>query len=435
MKNFTGLVVTVVLLLLLGARFCQASDTVGTITIRGAIGPTTASFIQRAIVLAQHHNYVCLIVKLDTPGGLLNSTKEIVQSFFSSAVPIIVYVTPSGGTASSAGCFITLAASVAAMAPATSIGAAHPVTSGSPQQADTQKTSSIMNKKMENYAVSFIESIAQRRNRNVVWAKASVLESASITAEKALELKVIDCIVKDSTELLAYLDGRTVDGKVLHTRDAVVAEVPMLVWEKVFQYLWSPEILYILMLIAMFGIIGELSNPGTLFPGIAGAISLILVLFMSSVLPVNITAVVLLLLAVSLFIADIFAPTHGVLTAGAIIAFVVGSLLLFDNSDAALRLSLAMIIPATVITTLFFTFVFGAGLKAQSLPKRHGSEAMIGKTARVVKVLDAVSGTVFIEGEYWNAVSETPIAASESVEIIGVKGLILMIKPQTNKGA
>ena len=406
------------------------ADRVGTIKISGAIGPITASYVQRAINLAAQEQYACLIIQLDTPGGLLSSTKDIVQFLLSPKVPTVVYVTPAGATAASAGCFITLAADIAAMAPATSIGAAHPVEMGG---GGAIAGDSVMKHKLENYASSFIESIASKRNRNVEWAKSSVRESAAITAEKALELKVIDIVAADMPDLLKQLDGRTIRGKVLHTAGAEIRGVPMLLREKVFQRLWGPEVMYILMLIAIYGIVGELSNPGTVLPAVAGVIALTLALFMSSVLPVNITGVVLIALAIVLFVVDVFAATHGVLTVGGIIAFAIGSIMLFDTGESAFRLSLALIVPATAVTAAFFFFVIGAGLRAQLLPKKTGKEVMKGKTATAETSVDAHGGKVFFEGEYWNAVSDVLVDKGASVEIVGVQGLMLKIKPVTKE--
>jgi|WetSurMetagenome_2_1015567.scaffolds.fasta_scaffold57991_2 membrane-bound serine protease (ClpP class) len=408
------------------------TEHVALIKISGAIGPITASYIERAIKQSETRKDACLIIQLDTPGGLLNSTKEIVQLFFSSPVPTVVYIAPAGATATSAGCFITLAADVAVMALGTSIGAAHPVSIGG---GEAQKTDEVMKKKLENYASTFIETIAAKRKRNVGWAKSSVVESAAITAEKALEIKVVDFLAKDVTDLLAQLEGRTINGKTFgpSIKVAEVREIAMLVREKVFQRLWSPEVMYILMLIAIYGIIGELSNPGAIFPAVAGGIALILALFMGSVLPVNAAGVALIVLAVILFITDIFALTHGVLTGGGIISFLIGSLMLFDTAGSVFRLSLALVIPATIISAAFFIYVFGAGLRAQFLPVKTGKEDLIGRTAVAITPVNAESGRVFVEGEYWNAVSEEPVAGTQRVIIEAVQGLTLKVK-QLTKG-
>ena len=418
-----------ILLALLGFRPGSGllAGEVGLIKINGAIGPATASYIARAIDLAGARKYACLVIQLDTPGGLLDSTKEIVQKLYVSNVPTVVYVAPSGATAASAGCFITLAADIAAMAPNTTIGAAHPVSLGT---GGEEKVDDVMKQKLESYGSSYIESIAVKRGRNVEWAKASVVKSESITAEKAVELKVVNLIAKDMPDLLKQLDSREVNGQILRTADATVVEVPMLARERVFQLLWRPEVMLVLMLAAVYGIIGELSSPGAILPGVVGAIALILALYMASILPVNIAGLALMGLAIILFIVDIFAPTHGVLTFGGIVSFFLGALMLFNRAEPAFRLSLAWIIPATALTALFFVFVVGAGLRAQFLPLRAGKEILLGKTIPAVARIDSAGGKVFVEGEYWNAVSDAPIEAGQPVEIVGITGLTLKVKPK-----
>jgi membrane-bound serine protease (ClpP class) len=405
-----------------------AAEKVSLIKIDGAIGPATASYISRSIDEARAQNAQCLIIQLNTPGGLLDSTQTIVQSFLGSPLPVVVYVAPTGSTATSAGCFITIAASVAAMAPATTIGAAHPVTLGGNPSGGEQKPDDTMKQKLENFSVSYIEAIAARRHRNVDWAKSAVRESASISAEKALELKVIDLIAVDLTELLKQLNGRQVDGKTLNTAGAEVSEIKMSAAERVFQKLWRPEVMFVLMLIAMYGIIGELTTPGAILPGVVGAIALILALYLAAVLPVNVTGLALIAFALMLFIFDVYAPTHGVLTVGGIISFLIGSLMLFNRADPLFRLSLSYIIPATLITAAFFVFVIGKGLRAQLLPIKAGAETLIGKTVTALTTIDSHGGRTFVEGEYWNAVSDTPIEKDEAVEIAAVQGLTLKVK-------
>jgi membrane-bound serine protease (ClpP class) len=405
-----------------------AADKVALIKIDGAIGPATASYIARSIDEARTQNAQCLVIELNTPGGLLDSTQTIVQSFLGSTVPVVVYVAPTGATATSAGCFITIAASIAAMAPATTIGAAHPVALGGNPSGGEEKLDDTMKKKLENFSVSYIETIAARRHRNVDWAKSAVRESASITAEKALELKVIDLIAPDLPELLKQLNGRQVDGKTLKTADAEVSEIKMSASERVFQRLWRPEIMFVLMLIAIYGIIGEMTTPGAILPGVVGAMALIVALYMAAILPVNVTGLALIALALMLFIFDIYAPTHGVLTAGGIISFLIGSLMLFNRADPLFRLSLSYIIPATLVTAAFFVFVIGKGLRAQLLPVKAGAETMIGKTATALTPIDSRGGRIFVEGEYWNAVSDTPIEKGEAAEIAAVQGLTLKVK-------
>ena len=413
--------------LLLGAATGQPAQ-VGLIKIDGAIGPATASYIARAVDAAAAQQDECLIIQLDTPGGLLESTKEIVQTFYASKVPTVVYVSPSGASAGSAGVFITLAADVAAMAPNTSIGAAHPVEIGS--GGNVEKTDDVMKQKLENYASSFMETIADKRHRNVEWAKSTVIESKATTAEKALDIGVIDLIADDLPDLLKQLDGREMDGKTLQTADARVIEIPMNTWEHFSQLFLRPEVMFILMLMVIYGIIGELSSPGAILPGIVGAIALILVLYMSSILPVNVTGLVLIGLAIGLFIVDIYSPTHGVLTAGGIVAFFLGALMLFSHAGPGFGLSPSWIIPATLVTAAFFVFVAGKGIRAQFKPAQTGKETMLGRTVNALSRIDSQGGRVFIEGENWNAVSEMPVEAGQSVEVTGIEGLTLKVKPK-----
>ncbi|MFI5378933.1 MAG: nodulation protein NfeD [Tepidisphaerales bacterium] len=411
------------LLLCLGPWAIALAGEVCTIRIDGPIGPATASYISRAIAEASSRNAECLIVGLDTPGGLLESTKDIVREMLASPVPVVVYVAPPGAGATSAGCFITLAADVAAMAPATTIGAAHPVAIGGGSE---EQLSDTMKQKLENYSVSYIEAIAAKRRRNVEWAKSSVKDSASITAEKARELKVIEIIAADERDLLKQLDGRIVNGRTLHTAGAGVVAIPLRPSEKFFQVLWHPEVMFLLMLVAMYGIIGELSNPGAILPGVAGAIALVLMLYMSAVLPVNIAGLALIGVAMALFIIDVFAPTHGILTGGGIVAFFLGGFMMFDRAEPLWRLSLGMLIPATAVTAAFF--IVGAGLRAQWLPSQVGVHTLVGKTAPALTPIDGAGGKIQIEGEYWNAIAAEPLPQGASVEIVAVHGLTLTVR-------
>jgi membrane-bound serine protease (ClpP class) len=401
---------------------------VGLIKIDGAIGPGTASYISRAIDVATAQSDGCLIIQLDTPGGLVDSASQIVKKFYAAKVPTVVYVSPAPARAGSAGVFITMAADVAVMAPHTRIGAAHPVELGA--SGEVEKTDDVMKKKMENDTASFAESIADKRNRSVSWAKSAVLDSASITAEDALNKKVIDLIADDMPDLLRQLDGREVNGKTLNTANATVVEIPMNAWEHFSQLFLRPEVMFILMLMVIYGIIGELSSPGAILPGTVGAIALILVLYMSAILPVNVTGLVLIGLAIALFIADVFATTHGVLTAGGILSFFLGALMLFSGAGPGFGLSLVWIIPGTVVTALFFIFVVGKGIGAQFKPIRAGKETMLGQTVNALLRIDSTGGRVFIEGENWNAVSETPVEAGQPVVVTGIEGLTLKVKPK-----
>jgi membrane-bound serine protease (ClpP class) len=401
------------------------------INIDGPIGPATASYISRGIEEAKSLGAECLVIQLNTPGGLLDSTRVIVQKLLTSPVPVIVYVSPTGAAAASAGCFITLAADVAAMAPATTIGAAHPVSIGGVPGSSETKQDDTMARKLENFSVSYIESIAAKRNRNVEWAKAAVRESASITAEKALETKVVEIIAQNTNDLLAQLNGRVVHGKPLITAGVRLVPIKMSAAESFFQMIWRPEVMFVLMLIAIYGLIGELTTPGAILPGIVGAIALILALYMSAILPVNVAGLLLIGLAFCLFVIDVFAPTHGILTGGGIVSFFVGSLMLFDRNDPLFRLSLAYILPAVIVTAAFFVFIVAKGVHAQSLPIKVGREIMLGKNASALTPIDMNGGKVFVEGEYWNATSNSRIEQGQIVRVLAVDGLTLRVEPKS----
>ena len=407
------------------------SEKVCFITVEGPISPTTAGYVSRAVDETASQGGQCLIIQLNTPGGLLDSMQRIVQKLLASPVPIVVYVAPTGSTAASAGCFITLAADVAAMAPATTIGAAHPVALGGIGGNEDTKSDSTMTKKLENFAASYIQAIATKRSRNVEWAESAVRESSSITAEKARDLKVIEIIAMDRNDLLRQLDGRVVNSKSVKTAGAQIVEIKMSAAEQIFQTAWRPEVMYILLLIAIYGIIGELNTPGAILPGVVGAIALLLALYMAAILPVNITGLLLIGLAVGLFIIDVFAPTHGVLTVGGIVAFLIGSLMLFNRQDPVFRLSLRYIIPGVILTAVFFVVIIGSGLQAQRLPVKVGKETMIGKTVSALTPIDLTGGKIFLEGEYWNATSDTPVEKGQLVQINAVEGLTLKVQPKT----
>jgi membrane-bound serine protease (ClpP class) len=425
----TRLVASVALFWLSLVPALAADETVSEITVDGAIGPATASYVSRAINEAALQNSQCLIIRLNTPGGLLDSMEQIVQKLLGSPIPVVVYVSPTGGTAASAGCFITLAADVAAMAPATTIGAAHPVSLGLTGGQDS-KSDPTMTKKVENFAVSYIQAIAAKRSRNIEWAESAVRDSASITSEKALQLKVVEIIAPNLDDLLRQLDGRLVNGKPLKTAGARIAKINMSAAESIFQAAWRPEVMFLLLLIAMYGIIGEITTPGAILPGVAGAIALLLALYMAAVLPVNVTGLLLIAVAVALFIIDAYSPTHGVLTTGGIIAFFIGSLMLFDPRDPVFRLSLLYIIPGVLLTATFFLLVVGKGIRAQRLPIKAGKETMIGKTGSALTAIDASGGKMLFEGEYWNAVSEVPVETGQVVLIKSLEGLTAKVAPK-----
>ena len=409
--------------IVLAAVVESSAANVGMIEVRGSITPVIESYISRAISVAEQQKDVCLIIQLDTPGGLLDSTHKIVESFYASSVPIVVYVAPAPARAASAGTFITMAADVATMAPFTTIGAAHPV-----GMSGEGETNGVEWTKAENDTVSFARAIASKRGRNVEWAESAVRQSVSITAEEALDDNVIDFIAKDVPDLLHQLDGREVRGDKLQTAGAKIVPIPMTARETFLQLFLRPEVMFVLMLVVIYGIIGELTSPGAILPGVVGAIAVILVLCLMAVLPINIAGLALIVLAIALFIIDIYAPTHGVLTGGGIVAFFLGALMLFNRANPAFHLPLSYVIGGTALTACFFLFVVGAGLRAQRLPVRAGRETMLGKVTSAAAHIDSSGGKVFVEGEWWNAVSETPVESGEPVEIVGIDGLTLKVK-------
>lgn len=399
------------------------SSSVAMIAVDGSISPTTTNYINRGIREAREQGAECLIIQLDTPGGLLESTKNIVQAFLESDdMPVIVYVAPEGARAASAGTFITMAAHVAVMAPTTTIGAASPVQMGGGQ------VDSVMKKKIFNYSESFIESIANRRSRNAEWAKSAVRDGESITAEQALELNVIDFIAADREELLASLDGRVVDGDTLQTRNATITEIPTNLAENLLGFIMRPEVMLILTMIAIYGIIGEVTNPGAIVPGMAGVMALILVLYASASMPINIAGFALIGLAIVLFVAEAFTPTFGILIAGGAVSFFLGALMLFQDLPKSMELSWAWLVPATVLTTLFFVWIVTEGIRVQFTNNITGKESMIGKQGEVIESIDGNSGRIFINGEYWNAISNEELKEGEACEIVEINGLTAKVK-------
>lgn len=406
----------------------QAKPTVAVISVKGTISPTATNYITRGIKEAKGMNAQCLIVQLDTPGGLLKSTQNIVQAFLDSDdLPIIVYVAPEGASAASAGTFITMASHIAVMAPATNIGAASPVQmspGGGTSQPDT-----VMQKKIFNYSESYIKTITERRGRNAEWAISAVRDGESITADRALEINVIDLIANDRADLLNKIDGRTAAGKTLETAGAKITEIPKNLAESFLGFLIRPEVILILTMIAIYGIIGEVTNPGAIIPGVAGVIALILVLYASAAMPINIAGFALIGLAIILFISEAFTPAFGLLIAGGSVSFFLGALMLFQDLPESMSLSWGWLIPATALTALFFFWIAYYGIKIQFTKSTTGKESMIGKRAEVTDTISGKGGRIFISGEYWNAVSDEKIEEGRWCEVTDIKGLTMKVRP------
>ena len=397
------------------------------LTVDGSINPATSDYLHEGIKHAQEMNSRCVIVELNTPGGLLKSTRMIVTDFLTSPIPVVVYVSPSGSQAASAGVFVTLSAHIAAMAPGTNIGAAHPVSG----QGEMDSTMSL---KVTNDAAAFIRTISEKRHRNIRWAEEAVRRSVSITETEALKNNVIDFIAKNRKDLLDSLDGRKVsvaEGEVtLSTKGAVIETRDMGWGYKILDILSDPNIAYIFMMIGMYGLLFELYNPGSVFPGVAGAISLLVALYALHTLPINYSGVALIVLGVILFLLEIKISSYGLLTVGGIISLFLGSIMLI-NTEAWFdfeTVSLEVIIPTVLFTAAFFVFAIGAGLKAQLRKPVTGVEGLVGKQGVAFTKLSP-SGQVKVEGEIWNAESLDGSIAKESVVLVAeVKDLLLRVR-------
>jgi membrane-bound serine protease (ClpP class) len=397
--------------------------------LNGVIGAAMARYITRAIREAEANHAAALLIEIDTPGGLLKSMDDITRAMLNTDVPTIAYVYPSGSRAASAGVFVTYAATIAAMAPTTHLGAAHPVGVANGNNPE-DKT---MIAKVTNDAVAQIRGFAARRGRNADWAEKAVRESVSITDAQALKLHVIDLIAASPAQLLDRLDGREVNTpsgpRRLHTRGARLVDISMDLTEQFLSLLSDPNVGFVLMTMAIYGIIFELSNPGSVFPGVIGGLALILALASFAVLEVQVAGLALIGLSLLLFIADIKVPSHGVLTAGGVVAFVLGSLLLTERQAPFLRISLALILTMAALTAAFFAFAVGAGIRAQRRKVQTGREALIG--ARGVARTDLSpngGGSVFLQGELWSAGSDDGvIPAGSRVRVVRVEGLHLTV--------
>ena len=418
--------------LLLGMSAHSQHAHVNRIIIDASINPAVGDFIHENIDQSAQEGALALIIQLDTPGGLLNSTKSIVKDMLGAPLPVLLYVSPSGAGAGSAGVFITMAGHIAAMAPGTTIGAAHPVASGG------QNIEGDMREKIENFTVSFIESIAQRRGRNVEWAEKAVRDSVSITEVEALEKNVVDFVATDVHDLLTQASGRAVEvGSEKITLDfspAQLAEgrfnivtVEMRLKHKVLNILADPNIAYLLMMAGMLGLYLEFSNPGLLLPGLAGGICLILALTAFQVLPINYTGLVLIGLGMALLIAEMFLPSFGILGVSGIAAFVLGSLFLFDTPDAELAVDRGIIFAASLAVGTFMFIVGSLAVRAWRRPVASGLEGLQGEIGEVRTPLTP-QGRVWVHGEYWTAQSDEEIEVGQKVRIVEVDHMILRVR-------
>ncbi len=396
-------------------------------TYEGVINPVSAEYLHDALAVAEAGRAQALIVKLDTPGGLDTSMRMIIKDMTNAPLPVVVYVSPSGGRAASAGVFITMAAHVAAMAPGTNIGAAHPVSMGGGEMDKTMK------EKVENDSVAYIKSIAEQHGRNVKWAEDAVRKSVSVTEKEALDLKIIDLIVEDVPALLAALDGRKValaGGSVtLETKGVEVRAFPMGWRLEALKALSDPNIAMLLMTIGTIGILAELYNPGAILPGIVGAISLILAFYSLQSLPINYAGVLLIVLGVAFFVLEIQVTSYGLLTLGGIAAMTLGGLLLVKSDAPFMQVSLWFLLPTVLTAGGIFLGMAWMAARTFRLPPVTGLEGMVGAIA-LARSDVAPRGQVFVKGELWEAVSESPIRKGEEAEVRSVDGLTLTVAPR-----
>ncbi|MDD5434671.1 MAG: nodulation protein NfeD [Nitrospira sp.] len=425
---FVAFKIAIICLLLLAGLYglsYSSQKKVYVVKYDGIINPVAGEYINGAIKKANGDSVTALMIELDTPGGLDTSMRDIVKGISSSAVPVIVYVSPSGARSASAGVFITLSAHIAAMAPETNIGAAHPVSVGGGQMDKT------MLKKVENDAAAYIRSIAEKKGRNAKWAEEAVRSSVSITEKEALKLKVIDVIAENKDTLLGLLNGKeiiTTAGKVrLDTKGISIEELPMGLRLRILNTLSNPNVAYILMILGIYGLFFELASPGAILPGVVGAICLILAFYAFQTLPVNYAGLALIILGIILFIAEIKIVSYGLLSVAGVIALVLGSIMLMNTDVPFLKISWMVILPAAILTAIFFIFAVGMAVKAHKRRPITGIEGLTGETGEAYTDIDS-GGKVFIHGEIWNARSDEAIMKGEKVKIVSTDGMTMVVK-------
>lgn len=393
--------------------------------VDGVINPATASYVEEGLAAAHEAGAAALLLELDTPGGLLESTKLIVKDLLGAPLPVIVYVAPRGAGAASAGVFVTMAGHVAAMAPGTTIGAAHPV------GGQGEDIGGDMGEKLENAVAALSRSIAEQRGRNVEWAEEAVRKSVSITEREAVKLNVVDFIAESAADALVQASGRTVQVRGepvdLALGGAELTPFEMRIGQKVLNFLAHPNIAYLLMMAGLLGLYVEFTNPGVIFPGVAGAIALILALAALQMLPVNWAGLALIVLGVAMLIAEVFLPTFGVVGVGGLVAFVLGSLLLFDTPDAAIRVDRSLIAGAAVTLGGFALVIGVLVVRTQRQRSSVGAEGMVGAIGEVRRA-EGERVKVFVHGEYWDATSAEALAAGDAVEVVAVEGLRLRVR-------
>lgn len=424
-----GCLVTALTLFVGGAVLAtdETAPTVVHIRVDSIIHPVAAAFAIDSLVEADRLGAAAMVIELSTPGGLLTSTREIFTAMLGSETPVVVYVSPSGAQAASAGFFLLMAADVAVMAPGTNAGAAHPV-AGSGEEIEGH-----MGEKVEQDAAATIRSLAQRNGRNAELAEAAVVESRSFTEYEALESGLIDFIADDLPSLLEQLEGMELsregdEVQVLRTAGAQVVTLEMSGFQRLLSAIAHPNIAYILMTLGGLGLYFELSNPGAVLPGVVGGICLILAFFALSVLPVNYAGIALIILAMIFFIAEVKVTSYGLLTVGGLISLVLGSLMLFKSADPAIRVSIDVIVSMAAFTLIVVALLVSLVVRAHRSQVTTGTEGLIHQRGVARTAIDT-RGKVFVHGELWNANSEAPVAAGAAVEVVSVDGMTLRVRP------
>jgi len=415
------LILSALILMPAADGFARQAD-ICLVRVSGDINPGVADFMKKAVEFASENKYSCIVIELDTPGGLSESMREIVMAILASKVPVVVYVAPGGARAASAGVIITMAADIAAMSPGTNIGAAHPVGLGGKDAGGT------MSDKVTNDMAAYAKSIAGKRNKNADWAENAVRKSVSITETEALKENVIDLVAKDLDELIKNINGRKIQDKgVLDLDDYKITEFKETLRTKILKTISNPNIAYILMMIGLAGLYFELAHPGAVFPGVVGGISLILAFFSFQTLPVNYAGILLIILAVIFFILEMKIASYGLLSIAGVVSFLLGSLMLFEGEAPGVKVSLSVLLPTFIFISAFFVAISALVFKSQISKSKSGAEGLVGETG-IVKNDLMPEGKVFVHGELWKAISKNPVRAGTKVKVIKVTGLVVEVE-------